>query len=658
MSLSVPAFAVNNTLGITFAATLSESTIYKSDAAQTVTMSIDPSVPITTCSIGFDVIWTSPIEMKSLSSSDTKVVYTAADYYVVTGISGWTSPGVENVSGVTNLGVVTFTIPANTPAGTYTLGVKNLELGVDIWKVWENDPTPITTTLTILDTPANDPTGAVLNKSTASVAEGSTVTLTPSLTPADTDATIASTTWSSADTTVATVENGVVTGVSEGTTTITATVTPSIGMPFTATCEVTVTAAPLSPYTVSIVRDGTGKVYEGDAVELDIIISGEDYNGAQVVVNYDKDLFSCDTSGNPLVVAHSETAGTLTVRRVATNKIVDGSVMASINFTAKAVSVTTTGTFGIAGTADTYVNAANNDAISAATVGADVTITKAYTVTFEDKDGGTIGTPEKVDAGETVETVPSAPAVEYHDFVKWNDGTNDYTDAEINARTVNANVTYTATYAPKTYTVTLPAGVTGSNSATYDADYTASIDSYDAVNYDYTVTYTIGGADKTATVNPGGTFTIPGTDITGNMTIAVVKTIKGVTVTVSADYVTGYTLIIAEGGLADGYSYDGNDMFYVAAYNAYAWLVEGDINATDAGKLVEAGSGTIVTINAGYDVNKTGAVDFNDYLAAFGCYNIVTDYPVLIKMELYLRADVNGDKVVNAADIAAIAALI
>lgn len=73
-----------------------------------------------------------------------------------------------------------------------------------------------------------------LNKSTATVAAGSTTDLEATTVPAD-----ATVSWKSSDTAVATVEDGTVTGVSAGTATITAKITES-GVDYTADCVVTV----------------------------------------------------------------------------------------------------------------------------------------------------------------------------------------------------------------------------------------------------------------------------------------------------------------------------------------------------------------------------------------------------------------------------------
>ena len=84
-------------------------------------------------------------------------------------------------------------------------------------------------------------TGIALNKVTASIGTGESLTLTPIFSPET--ATNKNVTWSSSDKTVATVENGIVTPLKKGTTTITVT-TEDGG--FTASCFVTVNCSHLN----------------------------------------------------------------------------------------------------------------------------------------------------------------------------------------------------------------------------------------------------------------------------------------------------------------------------------------------------------------------------------------------------------------------------
>ena len=101
--------------------------------------------------------------------------------------------------------------------------------------------------------------GITLDKTTATVEEGATVTLTATVTPGNaTDKTV---TWSTSNEAIATVSGGVVTGVKAGEVTITAKAGDK-----SATCTVTVTAAATEPEVVPV----TGVTLNQTEVTLDI----------------------------------------------------------------------------------------------------------------------------------------------------------------------------------------------------------------------------------------------------------------------------------------------------------------------------------------------------------------------------------------------------
>lgn len=166
-------------------------------------------------------------------------------------------------------------------------------------------------------------------------------------------------------------------------------------------------------------------------------------------------------------------------------------------------------------------------------------------------------------------------------------------------------------------------------------------------------TLTVAGQNVTANVeNNQYTFTMPAANVVVSATFK--KSAPAFTVAIEdGDYVTGYTLVTVTGQNAGGYTYNGSAMFYVEQYNAYAILVEGPVTEEAAvAAVAEVASGTPTAISAGYDVNGTNKVDFNDAGAAFGCLNVV--YNVADNMAMYLRADVNNDKCVDSADVNAI----
>lgn len=98
-----------------------------------------------------------------------------------------------------------------------------------------------------------DVTGVSLDQTSLSLTAGDKATLTPTVSPAE--ATNKNVTWGSNDESVATVAGGVVTAVAAGTCTITVT---TVDGGFTATCDVTVNAAPVASATLDFTDAGWG----------------------------------------------------------------------------------------------------------------------------------------------------------------------------------------------------------------------------------------------------------------------------------------------------------------------------------------------------------------------------------------------------------------
>ena len=90
---------------------------------------------------------------------------------------------------------------------------------------------------------------------------------------------------------------------------------------------------------------------------------------------------------------------------------------------------------------------------------------------------------------------------------------------------ITGNITVEAVRTPKTYTVTFTGqDVAGERTAAYNTDYTFSLSRKSG--YDYTVKVTIGGKAYSKYDLREDAYTIPGTDITGNIAVTVTKTQK------------------------------------------------------------------------------------------------------------------------------------
>lgn len=109
-----------------------------------------------------------------------------------------------------------------------------------------------------------------------------------------------------------------------------------------------------------------------------------------------------------------------------------------------------------------------------------------------------------------------------------------------------------------------------------------------------------------------------------------------------------------EGGSA--FTYNGNTMYKVEGYGTdrYAWLVIVDKGQTltqeeAAAKVAISAADNVVTIaKNSYDVNMSGVVDVNDAQLVYDMYNGTYSDFTQVSMERFLRADVNGSKVVTS----------
>lgn len=112
-------------------------------------------------------------------------------------------------------------------------------------------------------------------------------------------------------------------------------------------------------------------------------------------------------------------------------------------------------------------------------------------------------------------------------------GDNDATvidngDGTYTIKNVTGNLDISATMTPKSYDVTIDGeDTTGAKKATYNTAYTFTVT--EQSGYNYGVTVTIGGKAYTGYTANEGTYTIPGTAITGDIVITVTKTAIPVT---------------------------------------------------------------------------------------------------------------------------------
>ena len=156
-----------------------------------------------------------------------------------------------------------------------------------------------TCAVTVVPTPV---TSITLNKTSASIKVGETVSLTATVNPSDaTDKTVI---WNTSDASVATVSNGVVTAVKVGTATITAKAGDK-----TATCAITVAATPVSSVTLN---KTSVSLKAGETITLAATVNPSDATDKTVI--WSTSDASVATVTNGVVVAIKVGAATITAK--------------------------------------------------------------------------------------------------------------------------------------------------------------------------------------------------------------------------------------------------------------------------------------------------------------------------------------------------------
>ena len=518
--------------------------------------------------------------------------------------------------------------------------------------------------------------------------------------------------------------------------------------------DVTAAEAPaFTGYAVSASEDKTVAV--GENAEVKVAVSNSDsiittYNAYDLTMTYDTDKLtyvSC-TAADENAVVKEGVPGTIRVIGFGDDKTLD-TAAATLTFQAKDV-----GDAEVKLTAakvDIGSQAVGNDA-PAATVLDDTTVIKVtgYTVTLGE---GLSGESTVAPGADYTFTATDAGNYDYVISATMGGETtaaNDNGDGTYTIPGVTGNLVINAAMTPKSYNVTVEgtgAGdVTAADKATYNTDYTFTVTEDD--NYTYTTTVTVGGKTYSLGAPENGKYTIPGTDIKGDIVISVTKTVKpsSVVSVTKPDYVKGndtatkgqdydftvekeegydyseptvkvggvdvtdklvkngegsYTipgssitsnitievtktaavtvdvteyitlngkamyLVTASGNFAEGQvaKYDGVSMFFSEKYNAYAYLVISADNLetvkAEAAAKVKVAEGTAAgTVDYTGDVNGTKVVDVNDAQLTYDMYNAKYESFDAVSMLKFLNADVNGDKKVNVTDATAIVSLI
>lgn len=654
-SLSVGALAADE-VGIT--AVLDNAKLTKSDAAQTVKLTVAPASALNIAGYGFTVNLPEGWIITAITNDDPNAALTAAHYNLTNGMVGFQTADAENYS-ISKFADVTISVPAGTEAGTYTITIDGVTADADYgFTPILTNATTATATLTIEDGSVNPPEPvipegySVAASGDAGINVGEDTTVALNVTHKDGNAYNAYYFEVSYDKDVLTYKSADVKDVVVDETTGTLKIagygankdsgTAAATLTFTGKAvgagKVTITKANVDAKANANAQDAPAANIDETTAAATITVGGysvtlpEGFSGAASAAAGTDYTFKANggdygcydvtaTMGGETTTVTNNGDGSFTIKNV-TGEIV-------VTATPKTYAVTVTGT----GAGDVSENAAT------ATYKTDYTfkLTKAdgcnYTVT--------------VTAGGNTVTATATT-----------EGVYTISGADIKGELI-ITVEKTAIVIPTT-TITITGDTDDVQgglilTAKNGEDTTFKINRKDGC------TYTVKAGDTELTVGADGTVTIPGSLLTG----------APLTVTVTKTAVNPYSVEVYEYVKLDGQSiwlvvaksdsvlaYGADTMFTSEKYGGYCWLVISAGNAdtvkTEAIAAVKAGSGTAVAAVYTGDVNGTGNIDVNDAQLVYNIYN--TEYASFdaLSRAKFLAADVNGDHTVTVLDAAAV----
>lgn len=156
LGLSLPAMAANSE-GVTFEAQLDHATLNISDQDQTVTMTVSANKDVVVNGLQGTITKDAALTLTAIEH-DT-LTFAPIQVNVSKGKFTWYDGAMENHT-VRTIVKATFTVPANTPAGTYTVGLTDLSCvkatGTNYGDTWE-DAGSASATLTLVDPSHREP---------------------------------------------------------------------------------------------------------------------------------------------------------------------------------------------------------------------------------------------------------------------------------------------------------------------------------------------------------------------------------------------------------------------------------------------------------------------------------------------------------------------
>jgi len=668
--VAVSAANENNERGITFTAELDTPSVTVSDTDQTVVMRIKAEQAVAVNGIGFDVVWADGLTIAGITGGEKIGAYDASGTNLANGKAAWGSADASvNVEGVTELAVITFTVPANTPAGSYAVGFENLELTeyVEDLIIWE-DAASARATLTVKAADAAEGYTAGILADSVTVEKGEQVSirvsaahatqskfnadeLTVSYDKSKLTLAEAASTLNGAEITVD-AENGKLQIANYGE-------DRDFGNIYTLAFDAIETGS------AKVTLDSAAFIDKAGASQRDLVAAAINPGMVNLTINEEQFEVTLPAELEGLV----EGAASVTAGSAYEFKVLDTNYTYEFSATIGGQEVTVTSEDGVTFT----VEEVTGDMV----ITLDKKTPKSYAVTIEGNGAADVTAADGSAAGTTA--TYNTP---YAFKINMAEGYGYKVSMTINGE---AYTGYIVSTEDNVYTIP-GAAITGAIAITVEKTLTEAIvsvtgegagiaDGYETVaevgkaytltvvpeaGYIYTVTATMGGKAVELTKNADGTtYTTPA--VTGNIVFTIdrivntegVKVNDKVNVSGGTVYAVSYETKLADNKVP---TYDGNPMYWSENHQAYIYLTIAGTLSEDAAKaVIGITEGTPVTVADSSDVNGSGKLDASDAQYVWNMYNAqYSQFTADVTMIDFIKADRNADYKINTEDAAAI----
>ena len=143
--------------GTELTVTLDKPALQTSAGEQTVRLTVKATEPVSACAIGFTAVVPEGLELAGIENGSENITFGPGDVNLDNGKLSWMDGALNDVQ-TNEIGTLVVTVPANTPAGTYVIEMKNVKVLAEYGTVTVIESAGLSAVLTVSSSGSVEPT--------------------------------------------------------------------------------------------------------------------------------------------------------------------------------------------------------------------------------------------------------------------------------------------------------------------------------------------------------------------------------------------------------------------------------------------------------------------------------------------------------------------